>query len=271
MTQRNTLIFITTLIAGLGVSNTALSETANEPNAPSFIITGPGYTTEFQGSNDYSIVPFIASQFNVGKMRVDIEGLGSRVTLYNTGQWQAGPALALDLGRNEEVENAQIAKLDAVDSAAFLGGFIQKGIDNVVVKGDELTVSTAVYHDVTDTGGGNYTQLSLSYAPPLMLPFRLDFSVDATVADDDYMQTYFGVDTQNSARSGLNAYQASAGLKDISLSTNIGLFVSPKWGAFARLSVTQLQGDAKDSPITKAGRAQSYFAGLGLYYRFGAE
>jgi MipA family protein len=101
-----------------------------------------------------------------------------------------------------------------------------------------------------------------------LIPWRVDFELETTYADENYMNTYFGSSRFDSTRSGLPYYQAGASLRDVTFSTNIGLFFNPSWGVFMRLSTSQLLGDAENSPIVDAGSRNQHFAGLGVFYRF---
>ena len=87
-----------------------------------------------------------------------------------------------------------------------------------------------------------------------------------TWADGKATRDYFGITPQQSALSGLPAYSAGAGLRDLSYgllgSVNIGRPWIVLWGAHAQT----LQGDAQDSPITQ--RRTTWSANAGVAYRF---
>jgi len=69
--------------------------------------------------------------------------------------------------------------------------------------------------DMGDAHEGWYSKLKGGYNWVLNKSWVLSIGASATYADDDYMQTYFGVSTGDSRRSGLDRYDADAGIKDI--------------------------------------------------------
>ena len=100
---------------------------------------------------------------------------------------------------------------------------------------------------------------------------KVDFELDlsATYASEDYMESYFTVDAENSERSGLNIYDADSGVKDTSLQLTIRLGAWEKWSILCVASYTRLMGDAKHSPVVVGeGDDNQYLAGVGVSYRF---
>lgn len=236
---------------------------------PEFIILGPALSPEYHGSEDYETVPMLVSKFNLLGTQFEIEGLTARADLLEHNNWKIGVTTEFDFGRDGDVENASVAQMTEIDSALNLGAFLSKEIPNVYLEGDNLTFRVALFNDVSNTHEGRYSRLATAYELPLMLPFKVEFELETTYADADYMNTYFGVNAQDAASSGFYQYQADRSFRDVTFNTNIGVFTSPDWGGFLRLGVTKLLADAVDSPIVKAGDDIQYFVGLGVFYRLG--
>lgn len=82
---------------------------------------------------------------------------------------------------------------------------------------------------------------------------RLTFSAGASVivADDDYMQGYFGVTPEQAAASAraYQSYSAGAGLRRIDLTIGAAYAVTENWQVRGELGVGRLLGDAQDSPL----------------------
>jgi MipA family protein len=91
-------------------------------------------------------------------------------------------------------------------------------------------------------------------------------SVSSTWADDNYMQTFFGVSAQQSARSGLPAYNAGAGIKDVTVGLNASYLFDHHWFLMTNTGVKQLLDDAQDSPITHESTSPVFSSVVG--YRF---
>jgi outer membrane protein len=106
----------------------------------------------------------------------------------------------------------------------------------------------------------------VSHTQRLSQNWLLNVTTGLNGIDRQFAQSYFGVTSAQSARSGLPQYSASASLRDVSLSASLNYRVTDHWTALGRLSVTQLLGDAAASPIALSKGQFSIMMGLG--YRF---
>jgi MipA family protein len=79
------------------------------------------------------------------------------------------------------------------------------------------------------------------------------------------MQTFFGVDAQQSARSGLPVFSPDSGLSSSRLFFSAGYEIRLGWLIGGQLYVSRLLRDAADSPITQ--RRTTGGGGLFLAYR----
>ena len=91
-------------------------------------------------------------------------------------------------------------------------------------------------------------------------------SVSSTWADDNYMQTFFGVTPLQSARSGLPVFNAEAGIKDVTVGLNVIYLFDHHWFLMTNTGVKQLLDDAPDSPITHESTSPVFSSVVG--YRF---
>lgn len=111
-----------------------------------------------------------------------------------------------------------------------------------------------------DLGGGYEFKLSPTD--------QLRTGLELTWANNKYMQTYFGVTAAQSAASGgvLPVYSANSGIKDYALKANWTHAYTKEWFSNAGLTVKQLSGSAKNSPVTQrqTGTSASFVVG----YRF---
>ncbi|WP_448567723.1 MipA/OmpV family protein [Thalassotalea ganghwensis] len=254
-----------TLASALLLSFTSSAQTEKQ----NFVIFGPALTPEYQGSDDYSTVPMMVADLSIGNYDLEIEGLTLRTSLFESNNLQLGITSELDFGRDADVENSTIAKFEDIDLSVNVGAFVNHQLSNLYLNGDEFNTRLSIFTDGSNSHKGSYSTLEFSYTLPLMIPWRIEFELSTTYADSNYMNTYFGVNQMDSALSGLPMYSASSSIRDITFNANIGLFMSPKWGAFLRTGATQLMQDAKDSPIVALGDDKQYFIGLGVFYRFG--
>lgn len=87
-----------------------------------------------------------------------------------------------------------------------------------------------------------------------------------TWSDEKATQNYFGLTPQQSSRTGLPAYSAGAGLRNVAIGVLGSVDLSKHWLVLWGLNATRLEGDARDSPIAQEGT--NWFANGGLAYRF---
>jgi outer membrane protein len=105
--------------------------------------------------------------------------------------------------------------------------------------------------DVTEGNDGSIVRLRAGYRIPLSRTWILSVNAYTTWADNDYMATYFGVDPRDSARSGLEEYDADSGFKDIGITVPLRYGASEHWSIMGVSGYKRLIGDAADSPIVK--------------------
>jgi outer membrane scaffolding protein for murein synthesis (MipA/OmpV family) len=90
-----------------------------------------------------------------------------------------------------------------------------------------------------------------------------------TYADDDYMDTYFGVNSGNRGSSTLPDYSADSGIKDVGI--NLVAHYTPwqKWGIMGLASFKTLLNDAEDSPLVDdEGDDKQFMIGIMATYRW---
>ncbi|AFP69898.1 TPA: MipA/OmpV family protein [Enterobacter kobei] len=81
-----------------------------------------------------------------------------------------------------------------------------------------------------------------------------------------YMQTYYGVSDAQSAASGFARHDASAGIYAWSMNLDWNHKLTSRWSVLAAAGITQLTGEAGDSPIVQ--RKTSPTGSLKVTYRF---
>jgi outer membrane protein len=130
-------------------------------------------------------------------------------------------------------------------------------------------IITAEY--LQDAGGEHegYTfSLSARVWYPVSKPIDVSIGVGATYADEDYMDTYFGVSPIDSARTGLPIFELGDGtIKDVKVIPAVVVHLSRSWHVAAGGRFSRLLDDAKDSPVVEdRGAKDQIIAGVGLAY-----
>jgi len=249
---------------------------AESNSTQGFIAVGPAVTPGFEGSEDYKIAPLIAGRVQRQEYYLEIQGTRARANLLpqrffslnDSLAFQAGPTLGYRFGR-DDVENARVDSLRDVDAAIEVGGFVALQATGVFRERDALTGRVEAVSDASNAHDGYLVTLRGSYATPVGQSWRIGFSVDSTYVSDEYADTYFSIDTDNMARSGLGVFDAGGGFKDVGLDLSLLYSVTEHWGVMSFVRASRLLGDAADSPIVDGeGSANQFFGGLAVSYLF---
>ena len=95
---------------------------------------------------------------------------------------------------------------------------------------------------------------------------EVTLALTSSWGSDKYMQTYYGVSAAQSSASGFTRHDAGAGIYAYSLNLDWTHRLTSRWSVLAAAGVTQLAGDAADSPIVQ--RKTSPTGSLKVTYSF---
>ena len=243
---------------------TALSHTVVEQEAKiaTKLGLGVGVIPDYEGSNDYTLVPipFARIDSNTGQY-IGLLGTTIRANVLESKMWSLGPVMRYRLER-DDVEDTQVDELRKVDDALEVGAFAG-------IKIDQWTAMIEAAQDVADGHEGLLVTLVAGYSMPLDTGLMLSLSASTTYASDDYMEAYFEIDEENSARSGLDVFKADAGIKDYGVRASLNYMLDKRWSFIGALGYKRLVSDAKDSPVVDdAGDANQYLGGVVAVYSF---
>jgi MipA family protein len=265
----NSILFILLFTA----PNTSL---ADSNTLHGFIAVGPGIGPEFEGSKDYELLPLVVGRVQLREFFFEIQGPRGRANLLPRNFFSSSKSLAVLAGptlgyRNErsDLENDRIDKLRDVDAAVEVGGFIGIQATSVFRKRDFVLGRIEVVQDMADAHDGLLVTLRGSYSTQFARRWRLRLGADATYANDNYFDTYFSVDADNAARSGLATFEAEEGFKDMGLDLSLTYALGGRWSLITRARYVRLLSDAADSPIVDdEGSVNQPFVGIAISYRF---
>lgn len=241
----------------------ATSAVAGEPG--NFIAAGVGATPEYEGSGSQQVIPFLSARVNVGERYIALDGLTARANLSPFKHAEFGPIVGYRFGRDGDVENASVALLPRIDDAYEAGAFAAIESGPLFARGDRLRLSVDALHDVSGAHDSWTVTPALGYASAISDRLSTNVELSATVAGGGYADTYFSISAPSAAASGLGAFNADGGLKDIGASFQWTYAVNRKWSVIGFTSYKRLVGDAADSPIVAdAGDEDQFTVGLGV-------
>ena len=90
--------------------------------------------------------------------------------------------------------------------------------------------------------------------------------VGAAWANQDYMQTFFGVTPTQAANSSFSEFTPKAGLKDLDAGVKAVYRLDQHWFVGANLGVKKLEGDAAKSPVSFSNTETVFTTVLGYHF-----
>jgi outer membrane protein len=185
-------------------------------------------------------------------------GIGAHVLQGDA--WRVGVALGGDPRKpRQESDSPRLRGLGDIDGTALASVFAGYGGRWFEVRGAALT----------DIGGQDHgTRVSLGLAGRFSPSANLVLSAGPglTWADRKYTQTFFGIDAEQSARSGLAAYSPGGGAHSARFTLGADYRLSPNWALGSRVTTSRLRGDARTSPITEREHQTSFTAFATYHY-----
>jgi outer membrane protein len=237
-----------------------------------FLALGGAAVPDYEGSEDYMPVPLIVGKLSYDDYYIEARGPNVRANILPGDLLpfglEFGPSLSYRGGRSD-VDNDRIDDLRNIDGTVEAGAFAKLYTNAVLHPSDEIAFEVEFLSDIGNEHDGTLINFGPSYSFSPWESWRLGISGSATYASGNYNETFFSVDANNAARSGLSQYDADAGIKDVGVMVNASYQWNEHWGVTGMAGITQLVGDAADSPIVDdEGSATQGIVGAGLVFRF---
>lgn len=246
-------------------SSGILLEQMFEPKLPTWRIRiGPSasFQPRYDGSDRYHALagPSIDIRYRDRFFLSTGEGIGMNVL---TGpNWRVGVGAAYDLGRREadDLEHLHgMGNINLAPSLRLLGEYAVSKSFPLVLRADLRRSFGGDNGWIGDLGAympmPGSSETFAWFAGPTM-----------TIADSRYMNSWFGVNAVQSARSGYRQYDASAGIRSVGFGVSASWTIDKHWIVSADGAFQQLVGSAAHSPITQT-RASGVFD-LAVNYQF---
>jgi outer membrane protein len=241
--KRNAVIALA--LTAFSAGALADGQTGKPPKSDWRIIAGFGVYAfpEFDGAKDHKVLPLPMIDVTY-KNRVFFnffEGLGIKVI--DTDAFTLKAAIGFASGRDEDDDEIFSGTGDIDDTAKFsLGAEYKVGRFEPFVKVSKYLGATDGMQ--AEFGVGTTLKFGDSYASPM-----LKLKVAAEYSDEDHTQGYFGINTKQSFDSGLTVYTPSAGVSSMSAGATYIHPFSGRWATTVNLKLSQMLGDAADSPL----------------------
>lgn len=231
-------------------------------------VVGPAW----QGSKDYVLSIYPDLRVNYGEVFFASIPDGVGFNAINANGWRAGPIAKLRFGRDDEGSGSPFSVtggsdaligLGDIGATAEVGAFLEKRFGERQQWRGRMEARRGF-------GGheGLVGDVSLSHQVRSGRAI-LNFGPRATFATEGFTRTYFGIDADQSLRSGLSLYQPKGGLVSYGLGGSLIRPLDRHSAITAFSSFERLGGVAKNSPlVVERGQATQFTAGIGYGYRF---
>jgi MipA family protein len=200
---------------------------------------------EYKGSDERRtmVFPALDYQWSNGWFAGTTNGIGYNFS--NNEQAKYGLRLTADLGRRERRSDA-LRGMGNVDARGEVGGFFN------YYPTREIFLTSSWRYGAGDGSDGVVIDLGAGYGTEIAPAWRAAVGASLTVVNNRYMQSFFGVTPEQSVTSGYAPYRADGGLRDVRGSLTLTHLFNPRTAITLGVSVTSLQGDAEDSPLTRS-------------------
>ncbi|CAG9228463.1 Outer membrane scaffolding protein for murein synthesis, MipA/OmpV family [Paraburkholderia tropica] len=225
---------------GFGVFETPKYQGASATRFQPAPIVGAAYGRMFFGSIADTSVPFGVGAF-----------------LYRDDYFRLGVALSYDLvsprDTSDDFRLHGLPDINRTAHATLFGNYSR----------DWFSLVGAVSQDIAAENEGTTASLDLltHYHPSSR--WTLSVGPGITWGSAQYNRTFFGVDSEGNARSGLPVYTPGAGIAAFRLTAGASYILSRHWSLGARVVATRLPGTVGNSPIVERKAQMTYgtFAG----------
>ncbi len=266
--ERHSLAFLG--LALLFTEATAWADSAapagvTRPDVTFDIGVGGVWRPAFEGADEYQVdpMPALDIRYKDWLFLSSRRGLGLDLIQDQDQVWRAGPIVSYRLPRHDG-DSSALSGLGDVDGTVEAGGYVEYTPSPFGGK-LELRQGFGGHH-------GILVDMGVSYREKLTDELMLNLGPGATWASGDYMETYFGISSAQSARSGYPAFDADAGFKDAGFGGALTYSPLPFLALTGFANYERLLGDAADSPLVRdGGSPNQVMVGVTMTLRFGFD
>nr|WP_294851186.1 MipA/OmpV family protein [uncultured Sphingomonas sp.] len=273
--------------AALFAATPAFAQDAVGPQAPlpdpndqsdTFTIgAGAAYLPDYEGSNDYRLIPAAAVRGRVSGISFFTRGTYLYVDVVPRGsgkvELDVGPIAGVRLNRTGKIKDSMVKLLPDRKAAIEVGGFVGMTAHGLTNPYDALSLRLDVVKDVGNAHKSTVITPTIDFGTPLSRRTYVGLSLSADWVGGNFANYYYSILPTDALASGLPVYDADGGLKNwkVAVLANQSLTGDLLGGLslFGAASYSRMTGDFKRSPIvSQRGSSGQWLGAIGLAYTF---
>jgi outer membrane protein len=238
-------------------------------NSPGVIGLGIGTVPDYRGSDDSTgaVAPFFRYTLPGTERYLQLNATELSFNVLNSQSFRFGPVLNYHFGRDDDIDDEVVKRMAEIDGTVEAGIFgeiawIERGNPR-----NRFILGATLLADVGGESEGYRLRLNARYWRQVSPAIDLHIGGGLWYASSDYNNHYFGVNTGNRGTSGLPLYEAGSGTNEYFLTLGAVAYFSRSWAGMAGIRLSQITGDAKDSPVVSIrGDKSQFIGGVGVAY-----
>lgn len=270
-------------LAACCLSWPALAQSAPQPSPEEVarkdsvtVALGAGLVPDYDGSDDYKLIPAAAIRGQVHGISFSTKGLYLYADFVPDGDkfgFDLGPIVGARFNRARHIRDDIVALLPDRKTAFELGGFAGVSFHQLTNPYDTLSLRVDVVHDVANAHQSTTISPNVDFSTPLSKTTYASLNAGAEFVSNKYADYYFSISPADSVATGgvLPAFDADGGMKH----WKVGLLLNQSlsgdllhgFSIFGTANYFRLVGDFKRSPIVSdRGNASQWLLAGGLAY-----
>jgi outer membrane scaffolding protein for murein synthesis (MipA/OmpV family) len=237
---------------------------------------GGAYVPDYEGSDDYRLIPAAAIQGKVGGISFSTRGPYLYVdVLPKSGKFDfdLGPIAGVRLNSRRHIEDDIVKLLPRRKRALEVGGFAGISFHGLTNPYDSLALHLDVVHDITNAHQSTVLTPNVSFSTPVSRSTYVSANLAAEFVSNKFADYYYSISPADSVATGgvLLPFNASGGMKNWKAGLLVNQSLSGNllhgFSIFGLGQYSRLVGDFRRSPIvSQRGSASQWTGALGLAY-----
>ncbi|MCK5504373.1 MAG: MipA/OmpV family protein, partial [Thermodesulfovibrionia bacterium] len=186
-------------------------------NVPNVFGVAVGIAPDYFGSDDSQGVaaPFFRWTFTGQERYLQLLASELSLNVLDNQTFQIGPVLNYRFGRDDDVDDDVVKNMEEIEGTVELGFFGSYVWRNASEPRHRFIASTQFLGDVGDEYGGWLASAGARYWYPVNKPIDVLIGLGVTYGNSQFIDTYFGVNSADAARTGLSRFDGGSGFRDV--------------------------------------------------------